>query len=73
MCSLSYTHLFHWAFALTMLSVLSTQYTAIKTKDGELKFLSGGEDSDAEVPETTGYVPFGSWHSLTGCIPILAH
>ena len=56
-----------------MLSILSTQYTAVKTKDGELKFLSGGEDSDAEVPETTGYVPFGSWHSLTGCIPILAH
>lgn len=45
---------------MTKLSVLSTQYTAVKTKDGELKFLSGGEDSDAEVPERTGYVPSGT-------------
>ena len=34
----------------------TVQYTAIRTKEGELKFLSGGEESDTDAADTSGLV-----------------
>lgn len=43
---------------MNVLLVFSMQLTAVKSKNGELKFLSGPEDSEEELEPMKGWVYF---------------